>query len=72
MLREAEHGQRHAGLAHVVESATSTHAAEPDPMDVARAVRGRAFRACMNNQWRVCLEDLDLVRLYAGLAARWR
>ena len=29
-------------------------------MDVARALRGRAFRACMNNQWHACLEDLDL------------
>jgi DNA-directed RNA polymerase specialized sigma24 family protein len=48
-----------AGPAHSVEPATSTHATEPDPAEVARAVRGRAFRACMNNQWDACLQDLD-------------
>ena len=60
VLRPPRMGDDTPGPAHVVESATSTHAAEPDPMDVARAVRGRAFRACMNNQWKACLEDLDL------------
>jgi len=60
VLRPPRMGDDTPGPAHVVESATSTHAAEPDPMDVARAVRGRAFRACMNDQWKACLEDLDL------------
>jgi DNA-directed RNA polymerase specialized sigma24 family protein len=53
-------GTDEPGPAHIAESATSTHAAEPDPMDVARAVRGRAFRSCMNNQWQACIDDLDL------------
>lgn len=60
VLRPPRLGDDMPEPAHVTESAASTHAAEPDPMDVARALRGRAFRACMNNQWHACIEDLDL------------
>jgi hypothetical protein len=42
----------------VLEPAVSTHIAETDPMDWAAWLRGQAFRACMNNQWRECLDDL--------------
>ena len=39
--------------------AISTHVGETDPMDWARVLRGEAFKACMNDQWRECLQGLD-------------
>jgi DNA-directed RNA polymerase specialized sigma24 family protein len=44
------------------EAAVSTHVGQVDPIDRAAAVRGAAFRACMNDRWWECLEGLDTAR----------
>lgn len=44
------------------EPAVSTHYGEPDPLEWAKVLRGEAFRACMDNKWRECLNGLDAAR----------
>jgi hypothetical protein len=43
----------------LLEPAVSTHVGETDPMDWARVIRGEAFRACMNDEWKECLDGLN-------------
>ncbi len=40
------------------DQAVSTHVGQTDPKDWARVLRGAAFRACMDNQWKECLDGL--------------
>ena len=39
-----------------------THLGEIDPVDRARALRGLAFRDCLDQRWRDCLDGLQLAR----------
>lgn len=47
---------------HTIEPAVSVHIGDADPVDVATAIRGRAFKACMRDNWESCLADLDFAR----------
>ncbi len=42
----------------VPDAAVSTHIGQLDPIDRAKLLRSEAFRACMNNQWKQCLDGL--------------
>jgi hypothetical protein len=46
----------------VLEPAVSTHVGQTDPMDWARVLRGEAYKACLENHWRECLNDLVAAR----------
>jgi len=46
----------------MLEPDVSTHVGQIDPMDWAKALRGQAFRACMNDQWYECFVGLDAAR----------
>ena len=50
------------GAVAVLEPAVSTHVGEVDAKDWARVIRGEAFRACMENRWRACLDGLVAAR----------
>lgn len=43
----------------VLEPSVSTHVGQTDPMDWAALLRAQAFRSCMQNDWRGCLDGLD-------------
>jgi len=44
------------------EQAVSTHVGEIDVKDTATLLRARAFRACLNQEWRACLDGLAHAR----------
>jgi hypothetical protein len=42
----------------LLEPAVSAHVGQTDPTDWGRVLRGEAFHACMNTEWRECLNGL--------------